>query len=63
MHLLNLDKLLGTSTLPLGVSTPPKLFENVPMCLRNLQNIGVCNTMRSEHDSISEVPTPDPIGV
>ena len=26
MYLLNFDKLLGTSTLPNGVPTPPKLF-------------------------------------
>ena len=50
----------STGTLLPGVSTPPKWFTNIPMCLRNLQKCLVhASTMRSEHNSISEVPTPD----
>ena len=32
-----LGQCLGTGTLPMGVSTPPKWSGNVPMCLTNLQ--------------------------
>ena len=39
MHLLTLVWFLGTSTLSMGGSTPPKLSRNVPMCLRNLQKV------------------------
>ena len=34
-----LGPVLGTGTLSAGVSTPPKLSRNVPMCLRNLQKV------------------------
>ena len=38
MYLVNLAWFLCASTLPIGVSTPPKWSRNVHLCLRNLQN-------------------------
>ena len=56
-----LSPVLDAGTVPTVVSTPPKWSKNVPLCLRNLQKKLVhVSTMRSEHNSISEVPTPDP---
>ena len=58
-----LGPVLGNGTLPAGVSTPPKWSTNVPMCLRNLpKKLVHASTMRSEHNSISKVPPPDPPG-
>ena len=64
MYLLHLAQVLGAGTPPISVSTPPKWSRNVPMFLRKLQkNLVPASTVGSEHNSISEVPTPDPLGV
>ena len=65
MYLVNSGPVLGTGTLPTGVSTSPKWSKNVPMCLREpaKKKLVHISTMRSENNSISEVPTPDPLGV
>ena len=47
---------LGTGTLPVGVSTPPKKFRNVPMCLRNLQKVFGAWSPNGSWDI--ELPTP-----
>ena len=47
MYLLKLAKCLGSSTLPMGVSTPPKWSRNVSMCLRNLHKCGALGPNRS----------------
>ena len=47
-----------------GCVNTSQVVYNVPICLRNLQkNLVHASTMRSEHNSISEVITPDPLGV
>ena len=38
---VQLSPVLGTGTLPMGVSTPTKWSRNLPLCLRNLQKIFV----------------------
>ena len=64
MYLLNSTQVLGTVILPTSMSTPLKWSKNVSMCLRNIQKHLVhASTMRNEHNLISDVPTPNPLGV
>ena len=37
MYLINSAQILGTGSLPTDISTPPKFYKNVSMCLRNFQ--------------------------
>ena len=56
-----LGLVLGCQCSVHGMPTPPKWSKNVPMHLP--KNLVHASTMRSEHNSISEVPTPDTLGV
>ena len=47
---------LGTGTLPAGVSTPVKWSRNAPMCLRNFQKIFVAGDPNRSWDI--DLPTP-----
>ena len=48
---------LGTGTLPAGVSTPVKWSRNAPMCLRNFQKVFVAGDPNRSWDI--DLPTPE----
>ena len=54
---LNSAQVLGTVTLPMGLSTCPKWSRNIPMCFRNLKNkFGVWGPNRGSDIDLSPIP-------